>query len=68
MSTTSAGRMPLLEHLREFRKRVVRSALAILLFAGVGWYFYTDIIDNLAKPVCDLAAARETGSDSCGAL
>jgi sec-independent protein translocase protein TatC len=68
MSTTSAGRMPLLEHLREFRKRVVRSALAILLFAGVGWYFYTDIITNLASPVCELALARETGSDNCGAL
>jgi sec-independent protein translocase protein TatC len=68
MSTTPAGRMPLLEHLREFRKRVVRSAVAITLFAGVGWYFYTEIITQLAKPVCDLALARETGSDSCGAL
>ena len=68
MSTTPAGRMPLLEHLREFRKRVVRSAVAILLFAGVGWFFYTEIITQLAKPVCDLELARESGSDSCGAL
>jgi sec-independent protein translocase protein TatC len=68
MSTTTGGRMPLLEHLRELRKRVVRSAAAIGIFAIVGWVYYTQIITTLAEPVCDLKAAQETGADNCGAL
>jgi sec-independent protein translocase protein TatC len=60
--------MPLLEHLREFRKRVVRSAAAISLAAIIGWFFYNEIITKLAEPVCDLAAAQRTGSNTCGSL
>lgn len=60
--------MPLLEHLREFRKRVVRSAAAIILAAIIGWFFYNEIITKLAEPVCDLALAQETGSNTCGSL
>lgn len=68
MAEAKSGRMPLLEHLREFRKRVVRSAAAISLAAVVGWFFYNEIITKLAEPVCDLALAQKTGSDSCGSL
>ena len=53
MTTSSGGRMPLLDHLRELRKRIMRSAIAISLFAILGWYFYNDIIVQLASPVCD---------------
>ena len=60
--------MPLLEHLREFRKRVVRSAIAISLGSLVGWFFYNEIITKLAEPVCDLKAAQESGANNCGAL
>ena len=60
--------MPLLEHLREFRKRVVKSSVAISLAALIGWFFYNEIITKLAQPVCDLAAAQRTGSKSCGSL
>jgi sec-independent protein translocase protein TatC len=65
---SKTARMPLLEHLREFRKRVVRSAIAISLAAIIGWFFYNEIITKLAEPVCDLALAQETGSDTCGSL
>lgn len=60
--------MPILEHLRELRKRVVRSAIAISIAGIVGWVFYTPIITTLAKPVCDLKSAQESGADNCGAL
>ena len=60
--------MPLIEHLREFRKRVVRSALAISLGSTIGWFFYNEIITKLAEPVCDLAAAQSSGANNCGAL
>jgi sec-independent protein translocase protein TatC len=68
MTTSVGGRMPLLEHLREFRKRVVRSAIAISLGSLVGWFFYNEIITKLAEPVCDLKAAQESGANNCGAL
>ena len=60
--------MPLIEHLRELRSRVVKSALAIALASTIGWFFYNEIITQLAKPVCDLKFAQETGAESCGAL
>ena len=60
--------MPLIEHLREFRKRVVRSAIAISFGALIGWFFYNEIITKLAEPVCDLRAAQASGANNCGAL
>jgi sec-independent protein translocase protein TatC len=60
--------MPLLDHLRELRKRVLSSAIAVLVAFGAGWYFYNPIIATLASPVCDLKAAQQSGAASCGAL
>ena len=68
MASTNDARMPLLEHLREFRKRIVRAAIAIVLASVVGWYFYNTIITTLAEPVCDLRMAQLSGSENCGAL
>lgn len=60
--------MPLIDHLRELRRRVLNSAIAIVVAFGGGWYFYNSIIVTLAKPVCDLRAAQASGAASCGAL
>lgn len=60
--------MPLIDHLRELRKRVLSSAIGIVVAFGGGWYFYNSIIVTLAKPVCDLRAAQASGAASCGAL
>jgi sec-independent protein translocase protein TatC len=68
MATSSGGRMPLLDHLRELRKRIMRSAIAITLASIVGWVFYNDIIVQLASPVCDLRTAQENGKQYCGSL
>lgn len=68
MAATTGGRMPLFEHLRELRRRVVRSSLIILLASGIGWYFYNQIITTLARPVCDLTKAKASESTHCGAL
>lgn len=62
------GTMPLLDHLRELRKRVIRAALFIFIFSAIGWINYNQIITTLAEPVCDLKLAQETGSANCGAL
>ena len=68
MASSSEARMPLLDHLRELRKRVLSSAIAVLVAFGAGWYFYNPIIATLASPVCDLKAAQQSGAASCGAL
>jgi sec-independent protein translocase protein TatC len=68
MAKKDRSTMPLLDHLRELRKRVIRSALFIFMFSAIGWIQYNNIITTLAAPVCDLKAAQESGSPSCGAL
>ncbi len=46
------GRMPLFDHLRELRNRVVKIALVILAGAIVGWVFYVRIWDFMQGPFC----------------
>lgn len=67
MTTEDSGRMSLLEHFRELRKRTVRSALSIAIFGTLGWAFYTKIVHVLTKPVCDLSRAQST-THHCGVL
>ena len=68
MASQEKGTMPLLDHLREFRRRIIRSALFILFFSTFGWIKYNEIIATLAKPVCDLKSAQASGASHCGAL
>ena len=42
--------MPLVEHLRELRGRLVKAGLAILLGMVVGWIYYTAIFNWLSAP------------------
>jgi sec-independent protein translocase protein TatC len=46
------GRMPLMEHLRELRNRVIKVALVVLLGAIVGWAFYHQLWDFIQRPYC----------------
>lgn len=68
MGSQSRGTMPLLDHLRELRGRIIKSAFFILAFSIVGWIYYNDIITTLSSPVCDLKAAQNSGDSECGAL
>jgi sec-independent protein translocase protein TatC len=47
------GRMPLFDHLRELRDRVVKAALAILAGATVSWVFYNRIYAFIERPYCE---------------
>jgi len=42
--------MPVTEHLRELRKRLVRSGAAIVAGMVVGWIYYTQLFAWLSKP------------------
>ncbi len=45
------GRMPLREHLRELRRRLIRAGLAILLASVVGWFLYDPLLAALIRPL-----------------
>ena len=46
------GRMPLMDHLRELRNRVVKVAIAIIAGAIVSWVFFDRIWAFMQRPYC----------------
>jgi len=54
------GKMPLLDHLIELRKRLLYSCLSILVMFGPCWYFSKNIYNFLAQPLAD-ALGGEVG-------
>jgi sec-independent protein translocase protein TatC len=56
--------MPFLDHLEEFRWRLLKSALAIILMAGAAFYFRNQLFDFLIIPLGDteLHFTEVTGS------
>jgi sec-independent protein translocase protein TatC len=52
------GRMSLGDHLRELRRRVVISLIAIIIGAAIGWWQYDWIFEKLVAPIKDVAAER----------
>ena len=56
--------MPLREHLRELRQRVVKSLLAIIVGMAVAWVYYDEIFALIRAPFDDVvAAAAADGRD-----
>src|SRR5690349_1999695 len=53
------GRMPLREHLRELRNRVLKAGAAVLLGAIAGWFLYQPVYEALQKPILDAARERQ---------
>src|SRR5919202_2709882 len=49
------GRMPLREHLRELRNRLVKAGIAIVLGAVAGWFLYPPVFDALMRPLYEIA-------------
>ncbi len=51
MATAPDGAMPLVEHLRELRKRLVLSVLVIVVGFVPAWMYYADIFAFLKRPL-----------------
>lgn len=66
-SASNSARMPLLEHIRELRSRLIRAMLAIVLGAVAGWYLYDPIVKALVDPICN-PEFRGVGQGKCGPL
>lgn len=60
MSAVAAAqdRMPLADHLREARTRMIRAAAALAVAAVVGYLFSDRVLDVLRAPVLELAESR----------
>lgn len=67
--TSPQGEMSLLEHLGEFRTRLFRAALALVVGTIVGYVIFPQLLDLLLKPYCASASAfRPQGLDGTCSL
>jgi sec-independent protein translocase protein TatC len=48
------GRMPLLDHIRELRNRVLKAVLAATVGAIIGWFIYPHVWHFIEAPYCRL--------------
>jgi sec-independent protein translocase protein TatC len=48
------GRMSVLDHLRELRRRLIIMVLIVAAGAVLGWYFYPPILEFLKEPYCSV--------------
>src|ERR1700761_9366568 len=62
------GRMSVMSHLRELRRRVIIIVIIIALGAVVGWVFYVHILSFLRHPYCTVPVKyryQPAGTDGC---
>lgn len=59
------GRMPLMDHLRELRNRLIKSILALLAGTVVGWLMFDPAWDFLKQPYCSLPQSNVVDKDKC---
>jgi sec-independent protein translocase protein TatC len=50
------ARMPLMEHIRELRNRVVKIAVVVTIGSIIGWYVYPHVWHFIEAPYCRLPA------------
>src|ERR1700744_2726803 len=60
------GRMPLIEHLRELRNRLVKAALALLVAMVIGFVFFHPIWNFATHPFCSATINGKTGCHKVG--
>jgi len=60
------GRMPLFDHLRELRNRIVKMALALIAGMTVGFIFFTPVWHVIERPLCHAVIRGETGCQTLG--
>jgi sec-independent protein translocase protein TatC len=60
------GRMPLMDHIRELRNRVVKMALALIAGMTVGLVFFNWAFRIIEHPLCAAVVRGQTGCHSIG--
>jgi sec-independent protein translocase protein TatC len=62
----SEGRMPLVEHLRELRNRLLKAAIALVLAMVVGFVFFHPIWNFATHPFCSATINGKSGCHKVG--
>ncbi|HTZ94161.1 MAG TPA: twin-arginine translocase subunit TatC [Streptosporangiaceae bacterium] len=60
--TNPDARMPLMEHIRELRNRVIKIALVITAGSIAGWFVYNPVFDFIRRPYCKAQKASPVAS------
>jgi sec-independent protein translocase protein TatC len=60
------GRMPLIDHLRELRNRLLKAALALVLVMVLGFVFFDQIWSFVSHPFCSAVINGKTGCRRTG--
>jgi sec-independent protein translocase protein TatC len=60
------GRMPLIDHLRELRNRIVKMALGLAAGMAVGFIFFTPVWHVIERPLCSAKIRGYTGCTRLG--
>jgi sec-independent protein translocase protein TatC len=60
------GRMPLLDHIRELRTRVVKMALALAAGMTVGFIFFSQAWHVIERPLCTAHIRNQVGCHTLG--
>jgi sec-independent protein translocase protein TatC len=60
------GRMPLMDHIRELRNRVVKMALALLAGMTVGFIFFNQAWHVIERPLCTVHIRNQVGCHTLG--
>jgi sec-independent protein translocase protein TatC len=60
------GRMPLMDHLRELRNRVVKALIAIVIGMGVALFFSNPTLHFVMRPFCDAPINGVSGCHKVG--
>ena len=60
------GRMPLFDHLRELRNRIVKMALALVAGMIVGFVFFNPVWHIIERPLCSAVIRGHTGCNTLG--
>lgn len=59
------GRMPLMDHLRELRNRLIKAIVAFVVGAIIGWLLFDPVWDFLKQPYCSLPQSRVVDKTEC---
>ena len=60
------GRMPLMDHIRELRNRVVKTALALVTGMTAGFIFFNQAWHVIERPLCSATIRGYSGCRTLG--
>ena len=60
------GRMPLMDHIRELRNRVLKMALGLIAGTVAGIIFFTPVWNVIQRPLCSTAIRGHSGCHTLG--